>query len=272
MRTKVILVVFDGCRPDALAQAHTPHVDALWRSGAYTWAARSVMPSITLPTHTTMFRGVAPDKHGIYDNTFRPSAANFPSMMDVARRARLHTAMFYSWEPLRDLSAHGSLIMSYCLNGEAIPDADQRVAAEAARYLVEKQPDLTLVYLGNTDIAGHAHGWMSAPYLAAVEGADRALGVVLAALDGAGLRDHFTILLLADHGGHDYGHGTDSAEDMTIPWIINGTPIKTGPDGAGYALPGPVCILDTAATILHLLDLPRPESWDSRPILDALRD
>jgi hypothetical protein len=49
--TKIILVVFDGCRPDGLAEAHTPNVDALWQSGAYSWTAQSVTPSVTLPTH-----------------------------------------------------------------------------------------------------------------------------------------------------------------------------------------------------------------------------
>ena len=39
------------------------------------------------------------------------------------------------------------------------------------------------------------------------------------------------ILLLwftADHGGHDRTHGTDSPEDMTIPFIINGKDFKAG--------------------------------------------
>ena len=39
------------------------------------------------------------------------------------------------------------------------------------------------------------------------------------------------ILLLwftADHGGHDRTHGTDSPEDMTIPFIIKGKNFKVG--------------------------------------------
>ena len=31
--------------PDGLAQAVTPNLDRLWQTGAYTWTARSVMPS-----------------------------------------------------------------------------------------------------------------------------------------------------------------------------------------------------------------------------------
>ena len=32
----------------------------------------------------------------------------------------------------------------------------------------------------------------------------------------------------ADHGGHDRTHGTDSPEDMTIPFIIKGKNFKVG--------------------------------------------
>lgn len=265
MKTKVILVVFDGCRPDGLAQAHTPHVDCLWQNGAYSWSAQSVAPSWSLPTHMSMFRGVEPGRHGVLDNTFQPGAAAFPSMMDVAHAAGLSTAAFYSWEELRDLSAHGSLDVSYCRSAYVAADADQLVAEQAAAHLVAEQPDLAFVYLCKTDLTGHDHGWMSAPYLAAVEYMDRALGHVLDALDTAGLRDQYALLLLADHGGHDHNHGTALPEDLTIPWILSGPRIKRG-----HAIQQPVRIMDTAATITHLLGLTLPDSWEGRPVMEAL--
>lgn len=86
VQTKVILVVFDGCRPDALAQAHTPALETLWRAGAYSWSAQTVVPSWTLPTHMSMFRGVPPEKHGVQDNTFQAAPRAFPSIFDVATR------------------------------------------------------------------------------------------------------------------------------------------------------------------------------------------
>ena len=64
-----ILVVIDGCRPDGIQQAATPNIDALDARGAYTCAAQSVGPSSTLPCHTSMFRGVTPERHGITTNT-----------------------------------------------------------------------------------------------------------------------------------------------------------------------------------------------------------
>jgi predicted AlkP superfamily pyrophosphatase or phosphodiesterase len=267
MKSKVVLIVFDGCRPDALVLAQTPHVDALWQTGAYTWQAQSIAPSITLPTHMSMFRGISPEKHGVLDNIYQPTAAAFPSIVDIAHEAGLRTAMFYSWEQLRDLSAPGSLTLSYCRDCYTDADADQRVAEQAAIHLADEQPDLAFVYLGSSDLAGHVAGWMSPAYIAAVESMDQALGHLLDALKQAGVYEQYAFLLLADHGGHDQEHGSDSAEDLTIPWIITGPPVKQR-----HSLQVPVRIVDTAATVAYLLNVPQPEVWEGRPVIDAFRE
>ena len=266
MKSKVVLVVFDGCRPDALALARTPHVDSLWQTGSYTWQAQSMSPSITLPTHMSMFRGISPEKHRVLNNVYQPTATAFPSIVDMAHQAGLRTAMFYSWEQLRDLSAPGSLALSYCRDCYTYANVDQMVVEQAAIYLVNEQPDLAFVYFASSDLAGHVAGWMSPAYITAVETMDRLLGDLLDALKRAGLYDRYTFLLLADHGGHDHVHGSDSAEDLTIPWIITGLPIKKG-----HPITIPVRLVDTAATVAYLLDIPQPAVWDGQPVMDAFR-
>jgi len=266
MPNKVLLILIDGCRPDALHAAHTPSIQSLWQSGAYTWTAQTVMPSVTLPAHSSMFRSVSPAKHTIEaDNIYKPAAAAFPSFVDIAHRSKLHTAMFYSWEELRDLSAPGSLDTSYYRFHRPGEDTCNVVAQAAADYLVGQQPDLCILYMDDTDLRGHESGWMSRPYLDAVERSDRSVGHVLAALDSAGLRDQYTILVQSDHGGHDFNHGTDLPEDMNIPWILSGPAAKKG-----YAIQAPVNIRDTAATIAHLLGLPLSDVWEGKPVYDAL--
>lgn len=263
--SKVLLIMLDGCRPDGLAEAQTPHLDSLWQNGASSWTACSVMPSVTLPAHTTLFRGVSPQRHGIgADNVFRASAAAFPSLIDVAAQAGRHNAMFYSWEQLRDLSAPGSLKMSYCRAADYGEDNDTRVAEAAARYLVEERPDFCFLYLGDIDISGHLFGWMSAEYRAAIEANDRAIGLVLSQLAQAGLRDEYTLLIQADHGGHGSDHGTESAEDMTIPWILHGRGVKSG-----YRIQKPIGLADTTATLAHVLNIARPEVWEGEPVYEA---
>lgn len=265
MPTKVILVVFDGCRPDALAQAATPTIDQLWRAGAYTWSAQTTVPSWTLPTHMSMFRAVTPIKHGVVDNTFQISANNFPSIVDVAHEAQRQTAMFYSWGELRDLAAHGSLDVSWFRNcATNLRTVDHDIASYAAAHLVAETPDFALVYFCESDLVGHEHGWMSAPYVAAVEHMDHALGHIVQSLRRAQLLEQFTWLILADHGGHDHTHGTAAPEDVTIPWILSGKGIKRA-----HALQTPVRIIDTAATIAYLLGLTIPAVWDGKPVWEA---
>lgn len=262
---KVLFIMLDGCRPDALQQANTPHLDSLSQNGAYTWSARSVMPSVTLPCHSSIFRGISPEKHGVgADNVFNPTAAAFPSIIDLASQAGKHTAMFYSWEQLRDLSAPGSLKVSYCRNADYGLDNDTPIAQMAADYLTAQQPDFCFLYFGDIDLAGHLYSWMSPGYLAAIEANDQAVGIVLQALNDSGLRDQYTIIFQADHGGHDTDHGTDLPEDMTIPWVINGPNIKQG-----YAIQRPVSLLDTAPTIAHLLGIDAQPEWEGQAVLEA---
>ena len=121
---RVILFVLDGLRPDGLQQASTPHVDRLISQGASTYTARTVMPSSTLPCHTSMFRGVTPQRHGILTNTWVPQVRPVPSLVDVLHQAGKRTAFFYNWEQLRDLADPGSLDRSYYMNNCHEPNGD----------------------------------------------------------------------------------------------------------------------------------------------------
>jgi predicted AlkP superfamily pyrophosphatase or phosphodiesterase len=60
----LVLVVVDGMRPDGLQQARTPTMDPLIARGASTFAARTVLPSATLPCHMSRFHSVPPEGHG----------------------------------------------------------------------------------------------------------------------------------------------------------------------------------------------------------------
>lgn len=63
MDKKVILVSVDGMRPDGFESCGSFCIEKLKRECAYTLRGRSVMPSVTLPCHMTMFHGVAPARH-----------------------------------------------------------------------------------------------------------------------------------------------------------------------------------------------------------------
>ena len=250
----VLLTMIDGARPDAITSAHCPTLNQLKTSGASTFRARSVMPSITLPCHMSIFHSVPPTRHGIVSNTWVPMARPLPGLVEQANANGLRCAFFYNWEPLRNLSQPGQLAMAHFKNSARTEDGDLIMAAEAAHYLSAEQPDFAFVYFGTVDEIGHKHGWMSEEYLAQLEQVDGALQTVLDALPADS-----TVLVQSDHGGHDRSHGTDSAEDMTIPWLIAGPTIRSN-----HEIEAEVSLLDTAPTLARLLDVAPDAAWEGR--------
>lgn len=258
----VLVISIDGLRPDALMQAQAPVVKALIPRGAATLKARTTMPSKTLPSHTSMLTGVGPAKHGITWNDWKPQngIVKVPTMFELARKAGRSTAMFVGKEKFQHLQRPDSLDVF------SIPAEDAKtVSARAADYLVEHKPDLLFVHLADPDVTGHWRGWMSNAQLAAIARADAAVATLLAALDRAGLREDTAVIVTADHGGHLLTHGSNSPEDMTIPWIAVGSGVKQG-----HTISGAVTTYDTAATALQLLGVAIPAQFDGRPVNDAL--
>lgn len=258
MKIPVVLFSIDGLRPDGLLRARTPNIDRLMAGGARTLRGRSVMPSVTLPCHTSMMRGVDVPRHGITTNVFAPLARPVPSLFDVAHASGLLCGAFYNWGELRDLCNPWSLKINYMVNDSHEPGGDWNVALAAAEHVGKRDLDLVFVYLGCTDSAGHDHGWMSEPYLEAIGEADRCVGHVLGALAERGLEPF--VFVGTDHGGHDRHHGTDAEEDMTIPWVFHGPGIPAG------EISSEVRLYDIAPTAAALLGLALPREWDGRPI------
>jgi predicted AlkP superfamily pyrophosphatase or phosphodiesterase len=252
----IVLTLIDGLRPDAIDLADCPRLKALRDASAATMRARSVMPSMTLPCHTSIFHSVPPERHGITTNVWSPMARPVPGLVDVAKAAGKRCAFFYNWEELRDLGRPGSLELSFFRNTAYQPDGDQIVADEAARLLASGSFDFAFVYLGTVDSAGHFYGWMSEGYLGQIATVDAALGTLLDALPAEA-----SVLLQSDHGGHDRNHGTDIAEDMTIPWLVAGPGIRRG-----HAIEAQVSLLDTAPTLARLLGVPPHREWEGRCI------
>jgi predicted AlkP superfamily pyrophosphatase or phosphodiesterase len=258
----VVLVSIDGMRPDGLLQADTPRMARLIARGASTMAAQTVMPSVTLPCHTSMLRGVDTPRHGITTNVFQPLARPVPSLIDAAHAAGKRTGFFYNWGELRDLCAPGSLDVGYFCQDCHRPQGDWTVARAAAQHTSEAPFDFLFLYFGYTDECGHRNDWMSRPYLDAIANADRCLGHVLDAIEAGGREA--VVLVLSDHGGHGRSHGTDGPEDMTIPWALSGPGIRSG-----HTLDTPVRIYDTCPTLAALLGVPPAREWEGRVIEEA---
>ena len=258
---RVLVISVDGLRPDALSDDVSPHIMALARAGAYSWGAQTVLPSVTLVSHASMLSGVPPAQHGITWNSFRPLAGTIrvPTVFSIADTAGLRTAMLFGKTKLLHLAGPGAVdeVLNLAGQGDAI------ISRRAAEMMAEDF-GVMFIHLPGVDGAGHAQGWMSPGYLAAVTTADEAIGRILGGLDAAGMAETTTVIVTADHGGSGTSHGRDTPEDRTIPWVIAGPGIRSD-----HELGVDVSVMDTAATAVFALGLEAPESWEGRPVTEA---
>jgi arylsulfatase A-like enzyme len=259
----VVLVSFDGLRPDAIAAAGMPHLEALRAEGAHSDGAQAVYPSITLVNHASMVSGVGPKKHRIDWNSYLPwkGKLKVPTVFDLAKKKGLRTALVAGKSKFRHLNRRGTIDRFVVEDG-----SPRQLADEAVRAFERDRPHLMMVHFRHGDSAGHDEGWMSPAQLRALREADAGLGRLLAGLDRLGVREKTAIVVTADHGGQGRGHGSRHPVDMTIPWVAAGAEIPVR-----GALKQPIATYDTAATVADLLGLDVPASWDGESVFRKAR-
>ncbi len=250
---KTILILVDGMRPDAVEQTEERFTGEFVRSSCSYLDARTVMPSVTLPCHMSLFHSVTPERHGILTNVYTPQVRPVNGLFEVLNGAGRKCAAFYNWEPLRDLGRPGSLAHSLFCNMDITADSDKKLTAAAKEYIEEAQPDFVFLYLGETDEKGHKYGWMTEEYMNAVANAWQCIRTVAEAFG-----EDYAIIVTADHGGHERSHGLDISEDMIIPLILHNTGCVKK-ENAG--------IMDIAPTVAQLLEVAPDRDWEGQSLL-----
>jgi arylsulfatase A-like enzyme len=262
----VVLVSIDGLRPDAIDRFKAPNLQRLIDEGSYSLSARTIMPSTTLPSHTSMLSGEPPDEHGVFWNNVtsaRVDVVAFPTVFSVARAHGYRTAAFFSKAKFGPLQRPGTLDYSQAPGGWFGRWPGSRTVSDVRSYLETDKPNLLFVHLSDPDRAGHSSGWMSAAYGQAVLAADTALGHLVTAADAAYGKGNYSLLVTADHGGHAYGHGTSDPQDVLIPWIAWGRGVNKG------EIDEKIDTFDTAPTVLWLLGVKEPDEWDGSAVEEA---
>lgn len=261
---RVVLVVLDGLRPDAIPRFGLSHIAALSREGASTMLGRTVAPSVTACAMASLLTGASPERHGLQSERFHLprargpidplprvlAAHSYPSSAYLAKMPLLFTGIAHR------IASHLGLTEAR-FRGRGC----EEILATATPALREQRRGLILMHWPDADRAGHDSGWMSDPYADAALRMDAALGALV---NTVGLEDPHTLLVaLADHGGGgavpDH-HNSDHPLDRTIPVMLAGGAVRPGDLGAGASL------LDVPATICWALGIPRPESYAGRPL------
>lgn len=138
--SRVVVVVFDGLRPDMVTPERMPNLAAFAGAGTWFREARSVFPSMTRVATSSISTGAPPALHGIVGNSFY-----FP---EVTRDFVLDTSLA-SDLALAEERLNGPLIASETLG--------DRLAAQGKSFAVVHSGSAGSTYAINPRAAAHGH-------------------------------------------------------------------------------------------------------------------
>lgn len=262
--SRVVIITFDGLRPDAIEAADMDNVRELMQAGAYTLTAQTIMPSTTLPAHASLVTGTCPAKHVVRWNEYVPQNgyALGTDIFDLTRAVGLRTVLIAGKEKIQQITSSADFF-------GWVDNTDEEKDKTTLDNMVIEQIrlgfGLLMIHFPDGDVIGHEYGWLSKQQLSAYKKNDQSLGRFISIMKESGYYDGTLFIITSDHGGAltDPPHGTDIPEAMTIPWIISGPQIVPG------ELKTPVNIYDTAPTVAFALGLPLQPEWDGTPVYEA---
>ena len=262
MDNKVIMILVDGMRPDFVMGSDNAYIKTFLAGSVYTMSARTIMPSVTLPCHTSLFFSVPSERHGILTNTWVPQVRPIKGLVETLKGAGKKCAFIYDWGPLRDLTRPEDLSFSYYTNGNTIGYENTLPlhTARAVELLKSEAPDFLFIYMGLPDHRGHDFGFTTAEY---AEGISLCWDAIRAITEAAATQQGYGVIVLADHGGHGRMHGEDIPEDMTIPLIMHGELFKNVDLSSGAN------IIDVAPTITGAMGVEPDGDWEGRGMYRA---
>jgi len=241
----LILISIDGFRPDFYLQQRwpAPTIQQLAQEGLHAEGMRPVLPSVTLPDHTTMITGALPAKHGIYHNQpFDPrgwDAGRYThsdqilveTLWDAVKKAggtsasinwpvSMEAPVNWNFRSYGDRSSNypesfvleiENQVIGKMPEGDSyrrVSDydyytADLRLAAVGA-YLIEKhQPNLMTIHFSSTDHFQHEQGREGSKVRKAVANADVCVNQLVEATKKAGIYENTVFIVCGDHGFED---------------------------------------------------------------------
>ncbi len=265
---RVVLVVLDGLRPDAIERFGLTHIRGLMAASASTMTGKSVSPSVTAAAMASILCGAPPQYHGLESDRFHIPRSRGPLHLlpRILADAGYPTSAFVHSVPRLYAGLARRIARHLGVEHAHFGGAGALGILEAARPTLRTQRrGLLLMHWPDADRAGHDHGWMSREYERGARDLDAAIGGLLAELDPA--RDPATILIAcADHGGGGAvanDHDSDHPLDRTIPVMVAGAQIEP------CELEGPVTLLDIPATVCAALGVARPLTYAGRVLSEA---
>lgn len=248
---KGLFIILDGISADVIEKLNPPALAEIAKEGGYTRAyvgggagTYSETPTISAVGYNSLLTGTWANKHNVWDNNIEDPNYHYKTIFSIAEEfnPQLHTAIFSTWTDNRtkligeDLAQTKNIKLDHKYDGleldtakyphddqsDYIHQIDEAVADEAARYVAEKGPDLSWVYLQYTDDMGHRHG-DSEKFYNAIRMADKQVGRIWNAIKERekNFDEDWLIVITTDHGRDSTSgkhHGGQSPRER-LTWI-----------------------------------------------------
>lgn len=279
---RVVVISVDGLRGDALQSM--PSVSALRERAMWTDSMQTVVPSLTVPGHISMFTGRDVTAIGITTNTLDQSAGlalainNATTMFQWVKATggtsiALVGQSLVAPADLEQARAFFGIDEVYAVTSSLDTLRDRAIALATQ----PNAPTLLFVHIPTVDYAGHDFGWirsdvssaaagdvLGVEYLNAVRGADGVISAIWHALQPSVDAGDVALVVAADHGGgHGEGcvagmpasreHCTNQAADRTIPFMLIAKGVT------GQRLAGFPTITQVAPSIARMLGASPPK-------------
>lgn len=272
----VVMIAFDGWGAYSVPKAEIPNIRQLMSEGCYTLKKRSVLPSSSAINWASMFNGAGTEIHGYTEwNSQTPEIPSrvvnkhgvFPTIYSLLDEQcpLAETGCLAEWEGIKYLI--DSLAVDYWGLSVNYEEQPQRLCEMAEEYIKSKKPIFVSICFDQLDHVGHADGHDTPSYYNKLNELDAYVGRIIKVLKEIGIYDDTVIIVTADHGGINKGHGGKTLQEMEVPFIISGKNIRSGGEFKESMMQ-----FDTAATIAYALGLKQPQVWIGRPMVQVFEN
>ncbi|KAG1696157.1 Ectonucleotide pyrophosphatase/phosphodiesterase family member 3 [Nymphon striatum] len=215
-KSTLILISFDGFRPDYVDRSNTPALNHLFECGTRAKFMRSVYPSKTFPNHYTLVTGLYPESHGIIANKmYDPKTKKFFKMSSIESE-------WWGGEPfwitLEKQNRTSAVFFA--------PGSETKIKGYRPRYYrkyqdstafetrvdtvlswidlpTETRPEFILLYFHEPDKAGHTFGVESEEVNKALSRLDKMIDRLMDGLYQRMVLGNVNMILTSDHGMQD---------------------------------------------------------------------
>lgn len=267
----VILIGFDAMSARGIQRAETPFLNHMIGNGAVSLHARCIRDTAGRENWMSMASGAPIEMHGVCNDGVEPgepgsvppalsnAEGQFPTVFDQIRAQHpyLKQYAFIDWTDEAILYDMGAFDLSYVFGLDTTLREPMDVVKKAFDTYLQDRPEVLYLSMDLTDTLDHSYGHESREDLDCITQFDALLDDFVQTLEARDWMKNTVILITADHGENESGHGGDTMVGYEVPIILYGKGVTKG-----KVMKRTNMIYDVGATVAGLLGVKLP--WECR--------